>query len=270
MMEIALAFHDGDGHYAMHAAAVLISVFKNTQRDLRAHIVHDSSLTQAAKNGLNKVAAFYGRSIHFYEVQPPEAKIAALMPPQLGIGSLYRLHLPRLLDASQVLYLDCDICCNMDIGELWDYPLSDADQTPLLSWSLNRNHEYKKNLPPHYNTGVMLLHLNQIRKVFPDLHRATARAIPFVKGLLNFPDQDALNRLLEKLPTRQLPEKFNFQLHVDKRWLYPAEKLNNRILHYCGRKPWCAPAFPSAEPHLENYRILETILSGGATDSDKE
>ena len=40
--------------------------------------------------------------------------------PQFGPGSLYRLHLPRLLDEEQVIYLDCDVCCTLDIRELWE------------------------------------------------------------------------------------------------------------------------------------------------------
>lgn len=74
---------------------------------------------------------------------------------------------------------------------------------------------------------------------------------------LLYPDQDALNLLFRRLPLHWLGERFNYQLHVAGRWLLPPGQLEGRLLHFCGRKPWCEPLCPSALGHLENYRFLE-------------
>lgn len=119
MIHVALAFHDHDGNYVLHAAAVLVSLFRRTASPVTA-LLHDAGLTPVGNARLATVAEYFGQSLRLHAVPEPPPEIAAGLPPQFGPGSLYRLHLPRLLDEEQVIYLDCDVCCTLDIRELWE------------------------------------------------------------------------------------------------------------------------------------------------------
>lgn len=117
----------------------------------------------------------------------------------------------------------------------------------------------KKGLDPahYFNSGVLVFHPHRLRALFPDLMAAVLRLLPELSRPLLYPDQDALNLLFRRLPLHWLGERFNYQLHVAGRWLLPPDQLEGRLLHFCGRKPWCEPLCPSALDHLENYRFLE-------------
>lgn len=232
MIHVALAFHDHDGNYVLHAAAVLVSLFRRTASPVTA-LLHDAGLTPVGNARLATVAEYFGQSLRLHAVPEPPPEIAAGLPPQFGPGSLYRLHLPRLLDEEQVIYLDCDVCCTLDIRELWE----EATQEQSRS-------------------GVLVFHPRRLRALFPDLMAAVLRLLPELSRPLLYPDQDALNLLFRRLPLHWLGERFNYQLHVAGRWLL-RHQLEGRLLHFCGRKPWCEPLCPSALGHLENYRFLE-------------
>lgn len=269
MIHVALAFHDHDGNYALHAAAVLVSLFRRTASPVTAHILHDASLMPAGKARLATVAEHFGQSLRLHVVPEPPPEITASLPPQFGPGSLYRLHLPRLLDEEQVIYLDCDVCSTLDIRELWEEAAQGraaSGEAPLLSCVRNQTTEgaggraiAKKGLDPthYFNSGVLVFHLRRLRALFPDLVAAVLRLLPELSRPLLYPDQDALNLLFRRLPLHWLEERFNYQLHVAGRWLLTPDRLEGRLLHFCGRKPWCEPLSPSAFGHLENYRFME-------------
>lgn len=189
------------------------------------------------------------------------------MPEAFGPGAFYRYflpHLPALADIARVIYLDCDICALMDIIELQRA----ADIAPVLAGVLDalapsrRGHLHRMGLVPqlHVNSGVLVLDLPRIRRHLPSLPQAMALALARMPAS-PYPDQDALNSLLLRLPFRLLDERFNFQLHVDGRWKWDASRLEGRLAHYCGRKPWCEPAPASAAPFLAQYAKLERLLS---------
>ncbi len=269
MIHVALAFHDHDGNYTLHAAATLLSLFRRTTSRITAHILHDASLNGTGRARLAAVAEYFGQSLRFHAVPELPAASAADLPPQFGPGSLYRLHLPELVDEEQVIYLDCDICCTLDIRELWEEAAqgrAPSGEAPLLSCVRNMTDGRavaKKGLDPvrYFNSGVLVFRPRRLRALFPDLMAAVLRLLPELPRPLLFPDQDALNVIFRRLPLHWLDERFNYQLHVAGRWLLPPERLEGKVLHFCGRKPWCEPLFPSALGHLENYRLLERLLT---------
>ncbi len=116
MIHVALAFHDHDGKLCI---ACRSCIFRRTASPVTA-LLHDAGLTPVGKARLATVAEYFGQSLRLHAVPEPPPEIAAGLPPQFGPGSLYRLHLPRLLDEEQVIYLDCDVCCTLDIRELWE------------------------------------------------------------------------------------------------------------------------------------------------------
>ena len=244
----------------MHCAAALVSILKNTNAKCLIHILHDDRLQGKARNNLQLLCEHYNQQIEFYQIQEIDRQFESLVPQHFGIGTLYRLDLPKMLDVEKVIYLDCDICCNMDINELWTYP--ENPDKPFLSWVKDENNlPDKKNRPTYCNAGVMLMYLERIRKKLPDLRKAVLRTLLNYKEPSTHPDQDGLNTLFEKLPVQYLPEKFNFQIHIDQRWLLNSRQLQGKILHYCMAKPWNDPSFPAAFIHRENYLLLNDIIA---------
>ena len=269
MIHIALAFHDNDGNYALHAAATLVSLFRRTASPITAHILHDAGLNDTGRARLAAVAEHFGQGLRLHAVPELPPASAADLPPQFGPGSLYRLHLPALVDEEQVIYLDCDICCTLDIRELWEQAAqgrAPSGEAPLLSCVRNMTDGRaveKKGLNPawYFNSGVLVFRPRRLRAVFPDLMAAVLRLLPELPRPLLFPDQDALNVIFRRLPLHWLDERFNYQLHVAGRWLQPPDLLEGKVLHFCGHKPWCEPLFPSALGNLENYRFLRRLLT---------
>ena len=112
------------------------------------------------------------------------------------------------------------------------------------------------------NSGVLLLHLPRLRRLLPSWQQAMRQALLSLPAPSRYPDQDALNVLCRRLPHALLPERFNYQMHVAARWEQEPGALAGRLLHYCGRKPWCVPAYRAAQPFLEQYGRLAALLSG--------
>lgn len=191
---------------------------------------------------------------------PPE--IAAGLPPQFGPGSLYRLHLPRLLDEEQVIYLDCDVCCTLDIRELWEEATREqsrccpacAIRRPKARAGNSEKRPGPCALLQQRRTG--LSSAPPARLVSGSHGRCPA---PFAR-IVPPPALSGSGRSEPALPpsavalaggTLQLSAARGRTLAA------PPDQLEGRLLHFCGRKPWCEPLCPSALGHLENYRFLE-------------
>lgn len=276
-LHLALAFHDS-GSYFLHAAATLLGVLERASIPPHIHILHDVCLPGRGIRLLKAVAAHRDAEIRFHLVPPLPAALTTRMPEAFGPGAFYRYflpHLPGLADVARVIYLDCDICALTDIADLRqaaDTALdadADGDGAPVLAGVLDatapsrRGHLHRMGLVPrlYVNSGVLVLDLPRIRRHLPSLPQSMALALARMPAS-PYPDQDALNSLLLRLPFRLLDERFNFQLHVDGRWEWDATRLEGRLAHYCGRKPWCEPAPTSAAPFLAQYAALERLLAG--------
>lgn len=115
--------------------------------------------------------------------------------------SYVRLHLPRLLEADRILYLDSDTVVRQS---LW--PLLEID---LQGQPVGMVHEISI---PEFNSGVLLIDQAQWQKM--DL---TQRCIDFFsqhEAEINNGDQTVLNRVCEGM-IRELPTTFNNQLGLE-------------------------------------------------------
>jgi len=145
------------------------------------------------------------------EVRPvqialPELQLAAHLTPV----TYYRLLLPRLLPErdERVIYLDCDVLVNTDLGELWAHELGDRSlagvpDPKFQEWT-------RLGIDPsdgYFNAGVLLLDLASIRR--ERLFEAALRFSQEHPEALTWSDQCALNRVFTK---RWSP--------LDKRWNY--------------------------------------------------
>lgn len=271
MHHLALAFRDEDGNYSLHAAATLLTVCARASAPLHLHILHDADLPQRGRRLLEAVARHTGQAMSFHCVPPLPPALRDDMPPAFGPGAFYRYwlpELPELAGVERLLYLDCDICALMDVAAFWQATAAEAAAGRTAIWAVRdaalRSHPAyarRMGLRPAEcaNSGVLLLHLPRLRRLLPSWMQAMRQALASLPGPSLYPDQDALNVLCRKLPRAWLDERFNYQLHVAGRWQEPPQALEGRMLHYCGRKPWCVPAYPSAAPFLAQYDVLARL-----------
>lgn len=276
---LALAFRDESGSYSLHAAATLLTVCARTSAALCVHILHDADLPPQGRRALEAAARQSGREMHFHLVPELPPELRENMPPAFGPGAFYRYwlpELPELTGVERLLYLDCDICALMDVAELWQAAEEAAGggREPALwgvrdaAMSLHPAYARRMGLRPSdcLNSGVLLLHLPRLRRLLPSWMQAMRQALLSLPAPSRYPDQDALNVLCRRLPHALLPERFNYQMHVAARWEQDPGTLAGRLLHYCGRKPWCVPAYRAAQPFLEQYGRLAALLSGEGAD----
>lgn len=243
-IELALAIHDVSGEYSRHAGVALHSLLSQASQPVRAHILHDATLTDENRRRLRKIVEAAGAGIAFYPVQLP-AEWAAVSTGAYTPGILFRLLTPQLLPVDKLLYFDCDIVCRLDIAALWREPLSgrpiaavpDRGVTELDADHQLRLRKAGLDLQCYFNSGVLVMDLAWWRREL-DLTEK------FGQFINRFPDsimldQDFLNWLFQNHYC-QLPEKYNTLVKCcreagesDACSLY-----ESRIWHFSGLKPW--------------------------------
>lgn len=134
--------------------------------------------------------------------------------PRWSLETYYRLLIPELLpkDISNVLYLDIDIVIDGDISSLYNLDLKNYYMAACEDYYekidcnyLNKKWNRVENVK-YFNAGVMLLHLEEIRKKikFNDY----IWALKELNGEIPYMDQDILNYLLGD-KVLYLPSRFN-------------------------------------------------------------
>lgn len=235
--------------YARHARVLLASLL--AQPALRVHVLHSWRLSPASRWGLRD------RRVRFHRV--PDRVVAGL-PAAGGYTQAmwFRCLLPALLpQAERCLYLDVDTLVLDDLAPLAALDLSDhwlaAVTNVPMAIHEGRAERWGVRDEDYFNSGVLLLHLHQLRHdgAMPEV-LAFAREHPD----LGWPDQDALNVVLG---ARRLPlhPRFNVMNSVVRfpsaaALLGEAEVAEARarpaIRHFEGpghNKPWDAMADPA-------------------------
>lgn len=164
----------------------------------------------------------------------------------------YRLLAYKFLpeDLERILYIDPDTLIinpikelyNMDLG---DYLFAAAYHDKITVKRINRIRLYPYDIQAYYNSGVLLMNLNEIRKCIDE-----NEIFDFVeenKSKLIMPDQDILNALYSK-NIKSIDEKlYNYDVRFYRyyklmtRGLWDMDHVirNTVILHFCGKKkPW--------------------------------
>lgn len=169
-------------------------------------------------------------------------------PPEMYFRLLCGEYLPKSL--KKVIYLDPDILVINPIKPLFDMPLQGymlaaASHMGLTGISQTINHVRLGTRQAYFNSGVMLLDLDKMRR---RIHMTDILAVIETRGKeLILPDQDILNYLYGT-DVLSLPEEiWNYDTRdnmvhyaksfgeVDMQWVIK----NTVILHFCGRpKPW--------------------------------
>lgn len=197
MIHIGFPLYDAKGTYAKYEAVALLSLLKNTAEKITVHIIHDDSVAENSKAKLKKICDDFRQEIVFHSVSPADFDGLTEAVRSYTIGTLFRLKLPEIIDASieKILYLDADLLINTDIKAIWDTDISNYyvaackddgldDDSVLLADGLVPADKY-------YNAGVVVFNLAKIRQDF-DLFADSAKFLQEHPACL-LADQDAAN-----------------------------------------------------------------------------
>ena len=257
---VCLCFTDGSGVYYKHSLVVLASVFENTRTPVRVHLVIDDTLSESGKEAFTALAKRYGHETIFHPVPPLPRAVVESVRGGYGIGTVFRLFIPELVQEEQVLYMDCDVVCTLDvaeilaldIGELPAAAVRDAGQ--LTSRHLARLRGIGLDSTRYCNAGVVRLNLARIRADFPDYTQTMLDSLAGKK--LSYVDQDALNLYFQARDCNicVLPDAYNYIISVADRAYLDPPAYAGKILHYTRDKPWAA-IYPAALLYWKYYAI---------------
>lgn len=248
---IIFCIHDNSDAYWPNLAIALNSLWLNgSSEGQRIYVLHNDTLSDAAKKSLQNLCATESASITFIKVKLPDylasANYGAFSP-----ASIFRLGIPKLFkDYQHVVYLDCDLIFHgVDISELvaaaGDAPLAAVRDPYIGRPQKHRDQLAALGLDPfnYFNSGVMVMRPKEL----PD--DLIARFMAFAKQhrKMSHPDQDFLN-VEFKDKWLALPSRFNHQACAFDRSLFqPISSYEGKVIHYAGKvKPLqgaLAPAF---------------------------
>jgi lipopolysaccharide biosynthesis glycosyltransferase len=258
MRDICFAFTDESGTYHKHVLVALESVLRNASAPVRAHLLHDETLTPSMRGAFEALSARHRSDFRFYDA--PDAGERALANARFfGKGALFRLFAPQLIEADRLLYLDCDIVCGLDIDGIFTATPEEAVLAGVLDSGLSDSPSRLRQaralgIDPggYFNSGVLLVNLNRLRRDYPDFTEAVLGIIAEKRPA--FPDQDAMNAYCagRNAATHFLPERFNYLVGAGDRAFLPSGDLAGKILHYTRDKPWNA-LYPAALAYWKYY-----------------
>lgn len=200
MYHLCFCFTDSSGKYYQHALVSLYSVLSHTKSALCIHIISDHTFTEDKRERFIEICTTYKQKLQLHSLEKIPEQICRNIPKNFGKGSLFRLFIPKLINEDKVLYLDCDIICQIDIKDIFNIDIGDACIGAVLDSAMEDevlSNGYIKKLgidPTHYiNSGVLLLNITKLKHEYPDLKDTILSIV--TQNKLRFPDQDALNYL---------------------------------------------------------------------------
>ena len=267
MIHVCYGLYDKTGHYSKFTGTSMLSIFENTAapaNSITVHILHDNTLTQENINNFIYIAGRYNQRVKFHNVETLCAdKIKYLrdnlekyVNSRFSIGAFYRLLVSKSFfhpdNVQKIIYLDSDTIVNLDIQELWNYPMQNFTVAAVPELLATHNHmiikkflleSQKVRVEDYFCSGIMTLNLDKLDENF------------FKKGVdwLIFhpqcasPDQDILNNFFANGYCK-LPEKFDsFVLALR---LVKDMTLTERIYHYAGNT---AVTFDMKDPYTRLF-----------------
>lgn len=248
MIHVAYALTDKTGQYYTEIARSMCSVMENSADagKLCFHIIHDYTLVDSAINRLNILAYFFGSSISFHNVETEcmsayhwmQQSLHPVIKERYGLACMYRLFIFDLLpkDCKKVIYLDADTIINMDISDLWEYPVASdfgavldyliAAGAPSASKLCDAN---VLNMSRYFNSGVLVIKRNSFFTWTGVKDKLKAFFSEY--ELPEYPDQDFLNIHWQHNYT-ELPRRFNNIVNLNR--FFSDYEIEPAIYHYAG------------------------------------
>lgn len=268
-----------DDNYAMPTYVSMASVKNNLGgRECNIHVVTVGLSDDSKKEFYRFETDKFHVNIHEIDLSFYEKKIAQIsQKSHVTPTALLKFELPNILEETdKVLYLDSDVIVKNNIDELLNYPIGNlyAVCAPEL-WKLV--HKENTDNGYYFNSGVMLLNLQQLREDKISLKLWEEKIRISNSNTSKTMDQDTLNNVLGKRISL-IPVKYNFNPYfAQKRYLKLVNYFNDhiydsmksltediRIIHYVGRedKPWIYSSARMAEFWDTNYLSVKDNFDG--------
>jgi lipopolysaccharide biosynthesis glycosyltransferase len=225
-----------DDRYVQHAAVTIISVVKNTKRNVHFYVFDCGILPENLER--LKQLNVGSNVLEVIQVQKIEAFENREYHNGYSPAVMYRLLIPKILPhLDKALYLDSDIIAVRDIGLVYDLDLGDkllAGEPEVQPFGLFRSPSdydgFKKYI--HIASCFLLMNLGKMRE-----WNFCEKAIEVVKNAPSFtcPNQGILYLLLEDYHWKVLNYSFFHYLMLNHDTIYPA------VCYHCSFKPWLFP-----------------------------
>ncbi|XP_029000299.1 xylosyl- and glucuronyltransferase LARGE2s isoform X2 [Betta splendens] len=255
------------GHNASRDVVTLVkSVLFHRRNPLHFHFITD---TVANRILSSLFQSWMVPSVHvsFYDADELKSEVSWIPNKHYsGIYGLMKLTLTKALpsDLSKVIVLDTDITFATDIAELWGIFRKFTDKQVIglvenqSDWYLGnlwKNHRPWPALGRGFNTGVILLYLERLRRIgWEQMWRLTAERELMSMLSTSLADQDIFNAFIKQNPVlvHQLPCFWNVQLsdHTRSEQCY-TEVSDLKVIH------WNSPKkLRVKNKHVEFFRNL--------------
>ncbi len=258
-----------DDDYTLGLGAVAASLLNHLPSDRQVFLyILDGGLSSDTRK---RISTVFANRIHIRFCDIPDLQINSWSmtphPSHLNESTLLRLHIAEALppDVDKVLYLDADTLVTGDVSEVFTCDLKDntiAAVPDEYRPSLNQHHAVRDLLAgehrndSYFNAGVILIDLERWRHL--SVGSRARRLLDTNSSILRFPDQDALNIILNN-DWSPLPARWN-------RLVSPLRSVptgvdadlllrTKGVIHFVGPiKPWNSkfPHGPIRQSFLEN------------------
>lgn len=237
----------------------MFSVMENTEARLAFHIFEDGTLSEENRTKLQEIVRGHRQTLKIYNVKQQLADVwqraaeiftKATSSARYTEAALYRLVAPRVLPENihRLIYLDADTIVHLDIRSLWQERLGSSGMGAVREHTIlshyhaasdkdvcdvpiyERMKSYGVNLKTCFNSGVLLMDLDKLRKkgdiLFPGL-----RFLAQYPQETCFFDQDILNMFFAKNIT-SLPYRYNILMSWSRE--FGTDVIVPGIYHYMG------------------------------------
>jgi lipopolysaccharide biosynthesis glycosyltransferase len=240
-----------DANYLKPLKTMLKSLFLNNPNEIFNIFLLHSRLRDEEVEGVKAYAKAHGSRVNNLKISDEsfnEAPVLFHYTREMYFRLLAYKLLPEDLD--RILYLDPDILVINPIRKLYDSDFDDyfyaAAYHDIVSIKeINKVRLYPYKIDAYYNSGVLLMNLELLRKEADE--REIYRFIEENRQKLVMPDQDILNAIYAK-KIKDLDEKlYNYDTRYYNYYIFASngkydmgEIINKTvILHFCGKKkPW--------------------------------
>lgn len=212
MSELSIAFI-ADGGFFLPSVVALTSLLENKKKDSKYHIyfvIVDFSKEQ--KDVLRKMANDKQVTLEFVEIKADDVKKKyegiAKHECCASVSALIKFDLPYICDkVDKLLYLDGDIIVQSDLSKLVDTDFRENEYAAVVEDSgiLYNKNLIKQNTGQYFNSGVMLLNLEVLRKDSIPERLIQEKMKDTDNSLM---DQHVLNKVF-KNHIKLLPHKYN-------------------------------------------------------------
>ncbi|XP_041917818.1 LARGE xylosyl- and glucuronyltransferase 2 [Alosa sapidissima] len=255
------------GHNASRDVVTLVkSILFHRRNPLHFHFITDTVANQIL-SALFQSWMVPSVQVSFYDADELKSEVSWIPNKHYsGIYGLMKLTLTKALpsDLSKVIVLDTDITFATDIAELWAIFRKFTEKQVIglvenqSDWYLGnlwKNHKPWPALGRGFNTGVILLYLEKLRRIgWEQMWRLTAERELMNMLSTSLADQDIFNAFIKQNPVlvHQLPCFWNVQLsdHTRSEQCY-TEVSDLKVIH------WNSPKkLRVKNKHVEFFRNL--------------